>query len=736
MKNILTRVIYILLTVFCFQVLGADAVVMTAYAAPMTAQQKAKEKAKKEREREKAKQAKEKAKQAKEKEKAKQKAAAEKQKAAASGKKEQAKKAPAEPMVSNEEAYQDRVAEVEAYNKRVGAYNTRDIEHRVGVWGQFGYSALFTGGYMHNPGAGYMNEGFDAKAQGWVGGGGGLGYQMRYKQMLFTTGVEMEIYNSQQKIFDGENDYLTRSFGMKQYATMQYHYRLDEVREQAMAGYMQIPVLFGGEHLDGLLFWQAGLKAGLNVLGSSQLRSTLTTSITDTELSEELINMLTHDVVTGQAYTPNVQPAHFGFNLAAAAEIGIALDRWLQPKKDPKNRNKKETPAQQFAKKMRYRLSLFAEYGLLNTLDKKAIAADAQDLPVQMLTNPAKPLELPAIASVQTSAAQTAKVNPFLVGVKLALYFALPRQEKKMMPMPKEPLPRMVFYVTDSDKGDALSGVQLAISQGEGSKVVRKSTNRAGAVVAPMARGTYDVHAERAGYYAVDEKFTLSHDLKDTLRIKMRPEPVPVVYQLSGYVLDSESRQPVESQIRLSASGNIDKVLYEGGSSDDGLFMTKLGEGTYMAHVEATGYMPYDAEVVAKEAPVTIYMAKIREGVKVKINNLFFATNRTNILPESEQALNDLAQFLKDNDGVNILITGHTDAVGSDAANMRLSEGRANAVRSSLIQHGVDGARIVAEGKGETEPIATNDTEEGRAQNRRVEFVITGTNGQDIQQIR
>ena len=119
----------------------------------------------------------------------------------------------------------------------------------------------------------------------------------------------------------------------------------------------------------------------------------------------------------------------------------------------------------------------------------------------------------------------------------------------------------------------------------------------------------------------------------------------------------------------------------------------------------------------------------------MKIENLFFATNKTYILPQSEQAMSDLAHFLLENPTVTIRITGHTDNVGSDMANQILSEGRANSVRNDLIQRGVAAERITAEGKGEKEPVADNDTEEGRQLNRRVEFTITGTDGEDIQQI-
>lgn len=94
------------------------------------------------------------------------------------------------------------------------------------------------------------------------------------------------------------------------------------------------------------------------------------------------------------------------------------------------------------------------------------------------------------------------------------------------------------------------------------------------------------------------------------------------------------------------------------------------------------------------------------------------------VLPESAQTLEDLYDFLSENPSVRIKIIGHTDSVGSDASNQKLSEGRARSVRGEMISRGISADRIEYEGKGEMAPIATNETEEGRAKNRRVEFII------------
>ena len=199
-------------------------------------------------------------------------------------------------------------------------------------------------------------------------------------------------------------------------------------------------------------------------------------------------------------------------------------------------------------------------------------------------------------------------------------------------------------------------------------------------------------------------------------------------------IYDVETRQPIEAAVRLTTVSDT-TVLYAAQSSDDGFIETPLTEGTYIAHLTGMGYMPKDDTLRFVRDTFDLYLQHIKEGIKVKIENLFFATNKTYILPQSEQAMADLANFLLENPSVTIHITGHTDAVGTDQANQILSEGRANAVRADLIKRGVAAERMTAEGKGEKEPVADNDTEEGRQLNRRVEFVITGTDGEDIEQV-
>ena len=132
----------------------------------------------------------------------------------------------------------------------------------------------------------------------------------------------------------------------------------------------------------------------------------------------------------------------------------------------------------------------------------------------------------------------------------------------------------------------------------------------------------------------------------------------------------------------------------------------------------------------AKEIKETLPGAEVErvgEGIKVtmKENMVNFAFDSSNLTPAAKDNLDKLAQILKNNLDTNINIYGHTDSKGTDAYNLSLSERRAAAVRSYLISQGVSSTRMLTMGIGEKEPVASNDTEAGRAENRRVEFAIT-----------
>ena len=113
-------------------------------------------------------------------------------------------------------------------------------------------------------------------------------------------------------------------------------------------------------------------------------------------------------------------------------------------------------------------------------------------------------------------------------------------------------------------------------------------------------------------------------------------------------------------------------------------------------------------------------------GLIVSMTGLLFETGKSTLLPNVRENLARVAGILLGHPGLELEVEGHTDSVGSDAMNQSLSENRAEAVRQYLLAQGVSKDAIVSRGFGETQPLATNDTTEGKAQNRRVEIVVSG----------
>ncbi len=203
---------------------------------------------------------------------------------------------------------------------------------------------------------------------------------------------------------------------------------------------------------------------------------------------------------------------------------------------------------------------------------------------------------------------------------------------------------------------------------------------------------------------------------------KPQPKPVPPQPKMVFLVLDAKTLQPVAATVEIYSAS--DELLYKKQMQEPAPCLTQLTPDTYNAYITATGYLPYSEDFVFAADTVKLLLQPAEQGTKVVLRNLFFATNKTKILPDSEQALDDLTQFMLQNPEVRIRIIGHTDSVGKADANQRLSEGRANSVRNELLNRGITPDRVEAVGKGQSEPIDTNDTEQGRQNNRRVEFVI------------
>lgn len=141
----------------------------------------------------------------------------------------------------------------------------------------------------------------------------------------------------------------------------------------------------------------------------------------------------------------------------------------------------------------------------------------------------------------------------------------------------------------------------------------------------------------------------------------------------------------------------------------------------------ATGIPGCDGVPVAQAAQPAPPRAQPTASKVVFNADTFFDFDKSTLKPEGRQLLDQVASQINTINLETLIAVGHTDSIGSDAYNQKLSERRAASVKSYLVSKGIDPNRIYTEGKGEKQPIASNSTREGRAKNRRVEIEIVGT---------
>ena len=148
-------------------------------------------------------------------------------------------------------------------------------------------------------------------------------------------------------------------------------------------------------------------------------------------------------------------------------------------------------------------------------------------------------------------------------------------------------------------------------------------------------------------------------------------------------------------------------------------YVTANGNGSYSIHLIEKELMKQD--VVADASAMG---KSIKETGKATLYGIYFDSGKADVKPESQATLKEISQLMKNEPGLKLYVVGHTDNTWTLEGNMKLSQDRAVAVVNELInKFGVSAARLKACGDGPTAPVATNDSEEGRALNRRVELV-------------
>lgn len=199
-----------------------------------------------------------------------------------------------------------------------------------------------------------------------------------------------------------------------------------------------------------------------------------------------------------------------------------------------------------------------------------------------------------------------------------------------------------------------------------------------------------------------------------------------------GKVLDGIMETPIAAEIKIfdNATGEVYTIMHS--NSATGKFLLSLPSGlNYGISVEAEGYLFHSENFNLPKGSAynmvnkDISLKNIDIGSKIALRNVFFSTGKAEVKIDSYPELDRLIELMTDVPTLKIELSGHTDNVGNDDFNQTLSQRRADAVRAYLTTRGVDKNRVTAVGYGETRPVDTNDTKEGKANNRRTEFEIT-----------
>ncbi|MEO6489825.1 MAG: OmpA family protein [Ferruginibacter sp.] len=233
----------------------------------------------------------------------------------------------------------------------------------------------------------------------------------------------------------------------------------------------------------------------------------------------------------------------------------------------------------------------------------------------------------------------------------------------------------------------------------------------------------------RTSYYASDRgdtkggldlySFQLRSDIRAAKTLWVR-----------GKVYDKKTNDGLPSTVELTDISSR-RVVSNLQTDEDGNYLVTLPVGKdYGFNVNRKGYLFYSDNFslidnnLDSSFVVNIPLQPIEAGASIVLKNIFFDVNKFQLKPESLSELDKVVMLMKENPKVNIQISGHTDNVGKDADNLVLSLNRGKSVIGYLVSKGVNPASIKSKGFGATKPIAPNDTEQGKALNRRTELVV------------
>ena len=271
--------------------------------------------------------------------------------------------------------------------------------------------------------------------------------------------------------------------------------------------------------------------------------------------------------------------------------------------------------------------------------------------------------------------------------------------------------------VSDKTTGKPIKGIITLVGTAISPLV---SDSITGIFQSEILAGTYSVNVTADGFLSTAGIITVEKNGITQSNFELIPSELKTI--VAGKVSDKKTGDGLKAVISFPEVG-IESIITD---STTGTYRAEIPVGSYLVEAKSEGYITQTTMVVLEQdKALEKNFELVKKGMVITLKGIYFESGKATLKPESYAILQDASKILSDNPKIKVEIQGHTDNIGSVELNQILSEKRASAVMEYLVKTlGVAPERLIAKGYGETKPIASNDTQEGRALNRRVDFVI------------
>ncbi|MDH5365503.1 MAG: OmpA family protein [Cyclobacteriaceae bacterium] len=295
---------------------------------------------------------------------------------------------------------------------------------------------------------------------------------------------------------------------------------------------------------------------------------------------------------------------------------------------------------------------------------------------------------------------------------------------------PKDPELKLISVVSDEETHETIITQVQFKAEKKGIDTTLTTSDDGSFILLLKRKGNYIVSMESNGFEPKNQSISIPPFEEDTTMIfDFTLKPIPAKSFISVTVYDKKTKEKIDAEISYRFNNNsIPEIV----NTNEGYFEAEIEQkGKYVFDVNAQGYIntsdSIDISTLSDPifANTDIYLTPIEIGTTVRLEHIYFDFDRATLKEESFKELNKVVKFMEDNETITIEIGGHTDSKGSEEYNQRLSQERAESVMNYLFENGIYNERVSAMGYGESQPETTNETDEGRAINRRVVFTIT-----------